>query len=162
VRIATALSTTAGMAATDIPPFDPMRFFSAGEVGAALARHRARGHRHCLRQLRERDLALERDPTLRAGEREIIKVRPFVRIATALSTTAGMAATDILALARPQGDGRLEALLGERHHRVAHQPVALAGENLRWLAACVLTGMTGAGLIGSAIWVSLQGEVTFA
>jgi murein DD-endopeptidase MepM/ murein hydrolase activator NlpD len=34
--------------------------------------------------------------------------------------------------------------------------------NLRWLAACVLTGMTGAGLIGSAIWVSLQGEVTFA
>nr|WP_210344274.1 M23 family metallopeptidase [Methylobacterium ajmalii] len=33
---------------------------------------------------------------------------------------------------------------------------------MRWLAACVLTGMTGAGLIGSAIWVSLQGEVTFA
>ncbi|RVU17209.1 M23 family metallopeptidase [Methylobacterium oryzihabitans] len=34
--------------------------------------------------------------------------------------------------------------------------------NLRWLAACVLAGMTGAGLLGSAIWISLQGEVTFA
>nr|WP_238313857.1 M23 family metallopeptidase [Methylobacterium crusticola] len=34
--------------------------------------------------------------------------------------------------------------------------------NLRWLCASVLTGMTGAALIGSAIWVSLQGEITFA
>ncbi|MFE1601660.1 peptidoglycan DD-metalloendopeptidase family protein [Methylobacterium sp. ID0610] len=34
--------------------------------------------------------------------------------------------------------------------------------NLRWLAACVLTGMAGTGLIGSAIWVSLQGELSFA
>ncbi|GJE00790.1 M23 family metallopeptidase [Methylobacterium isbiliense] len=34
--------------------------------------------------------------------------------------------------------------------------------NLRWLAACVLTGMTGAGLIGSAIYVALQGETHFA
>jgi murein DD-endopeptidase MepM/ murein hydrolase activator NlpD len=34
--------------------------------------------------------------------------------------------------------------------------------NLRWLGASVLTGLTGASLIGAAIWVSLQGEVTFA
>ena len=34
--------------------------------------------------------------------------------------------------------------------------------NLRWLGASVLTGLTGATLIGAAIWVSLQGEVTFA
>ncbi|MGY2051929.1 M23 family metallopeptidase [Methylobacterium sp. JK268] len=34
--------------------------------------------------------------------------------------------------------------------------------NLRWLAACVLTGMAGTGLIGSAIWIALQGEASFA
>jgi murein DD-endopeptidase MepM/ murein hydrolase activator NlpD len=34
--------------------------------------------------------------------------------------------------------------------------------SLRWLAGTVLTGLFGAGLIGSAIWVSLDGEVTFA
>ncbi|WP_026190505.1 M23 family metallopeptidase [Methylobacterium sp. WSM2598] len=34
--------------------------------------------------------------------------------------------------------------------------------NLRWLTACVLTGMAGTGLIGSAIWISLQGEASFA
>ena len=34
--------------------------------------------------------------------------------------------------------------------------------NVRWLGASVLTGLTGATLIGAAIWVSLQGEVTFA
>ncbi len=36
------------------------------------------------------------------------------------------------------------------------------GVNLRWLAASVLTGITGAALIGGAIYVSLQGETTFA
>ncbi len=34
--------------------------------------------------------------------------------------------------------------------------------NLRWLGASVLTGLTGAALIGSAIYVALQGEATFA
>ena len=34
--------------------------------------------------------------------------------------------------------------------------------NLRWLAASALAGLTGAGLVGAAIYVSLQGEATFA
>lgn len=34
--------------------------------------------------------------------------------------------------------------------------------NLRWLCASALTGFTGAGLIGGAIFVSLQGDVSFA
>ncbi|GJE18992.1 M23 family metallopeptidase [Methylobacterium marchantiae] len=34
--------------------------------------------------------------------------------------------------------------------------------NLRWLCASALTGLTGAGLIGAAIYVSLQGDVSFA
>ncbi|MEH3148003.1 MAG: M23 family metallopeptidase [Methylobacterium frigidaeris] len=48
-------------------------------------------------------------------------------------------------------------LLGEASPQTDRREV-----NLRWLAACVLAGMTGAGLLGAAIWVSLQGEVTFA
>ncbi|MDJ1159584.1 M23 family metallopeptidase [Chelatococcus sp. SYSU_G07232] len=34
--------------------------------------------------------------------------------------------------------------------------------SLRWLAGSVLTGVSGAALIGAAIYVSLQGETTFA
>lgn len=34
--------------------------------------------------------------------------------------------------------------------------------NLRWLGASILTGLTGAALIGGAIYVALQGEATFA
>ncbi|HEX8418126.1 MAG TPA: M23 family metallopeptidase [Methylobacterium sp.] len=34
--------------------------------------------------------------------------------------------------------------------------------NLRWLCASALTGLTGAALIGAAIYVSLQGDVSFA
>jgi hypothetical protein len=33
--------------------------------------------------------------TLRVGDREVIKVRPFVRVATSLSLTSGVFATDI-------------------------------------------------------------------
>ena len=36
------------------------------------------------------------------------------------------------------------------------------GVSLRWLGANVLIALTGAGLIGGAIYVSLQGEATFA
>jgi murein DD-endopeptidase MepM/ murein hydrolase activator NlpD len=36
------------------------------------------------------------------------------------------------------------------------------GISLRWLGACILTGLTGAALIGGAIYVSLEGEATFA
>src|SRR5918997_1509221 len=36
------------------------------------------------------------------------------------------------------------------------------GINLRWLGASVLTGLTGAALIGAAIYVSHDGEMTFA
>jgi murein DD-endopeptidase MepM/ murein hydrolase activator NlpD len=36
------------------------------------------------------------------------------------------------------------------------------GINLRWLGASVLTGLTGAALIGAAIYVSHDGEITFA
>ncbi|HEX8167822.1 MAG TPA: M23 family metallopeptidase [Beijerinckiaceae bacterium] len=36
------------------------------------------------------------------------------------------------------------------------------GVNLRWLGASVLTALTGAALIGGAIYVALQGETTFA
>ena len=36
------------------------------------------------------------------------------------------------------------------------------GVSLRWLGASVLTALTGAALIGSAIYVALQGETTFA
>lgn len=34
--------------------------------------------------------------------------------------------------------------------------------NLRWLCASVLIGLTGASLIGAAVYVSVQGEATFA
>ncbi len=34
--------------------------------------------------------------------------------------------------------------------------------NLRWLCASALTGLTGAALIGAAIYISLQGDVSFA
>jgi murein DD-endopeptidase MepM/ murein hydrolase activator NlpD len=36
------------------------------------------------------------------------------------------------------------------------------GVSLRWLGASVLTGLTGAALIGAAIYVSHDGEITFA
>jgi murein DD-endopeptidase MepM/ murein hydrolase activator NlpD len=36
------------------------------------------------------------------------------------------------------------------------------GVNLRWLGASILTGITGAALIGGAIYVAFQGETTFA
>jgi len=36
------------------------------------------------------------------------------------------------------------------------------GVSLRWLGASVLTAVTGAGLIGGAIYVAVQGETTFA
>jgi hypothetical protein len=36
------------------------------------------------------------------------------------------------------------------------------GVSLRWLGASVLTALTGAALIGGAIYVALQGETTFA
>jgi murein DD-endopeptidase MepM/ murein hydrolase activator NlpD len=36
------------------------------------------------------------------------------------------------------------------------------GVSLRWLGASVLTAITGAGLIGGAIYVAVQGEATFA
>lgn len=36
------------------------------------------------------------------------------------------------------------------------------GVNLRWLLASVLTAFTGAGLLGTAIYVSVQGETSFA
>jgi murein DD-endopeptidase MepM/ murein hydrolase activator NlpD len=41
-------------------------------------------------------------------------------------------------------------------------PLDRRSVSLRWLAGTVLTGLFGAGLIGSAIWVSLDGELTFA
>ncbi|HEY8565657.1 MAG TPA: peptidoglycan DD-metalloendopeptidase family protein [Beijerinckiaceae bacterium] len=49
-------------------------------------------------------------------------------------------------------------------------PLAIAGEsdldrrdvNLRWLGASVLTGVAGATLLGAAIYVSVEGETTFA
>src|SRR5215213_9915110 len=34
--------------------------------------------------------------------------------------------------------------------------------NLRWLGASILTGVAGAALLGAAIYVSLEGEMTFA
>ena len=34
--------------------------------------------------------------------------------------------------------------------------------NLRWLGASVLTGITGAALIGASIYIALQGALTFA
>lgn len=36
------------------------------------------------------------------------------------------------------------------------------GVSIRWLGASVLAGLTGAALLGAAIYVSLQGETTFA
>jgi murein DD-endopeptidase MepM/ murein hydrolase activator NlpD len=63
---------------------------------------------------------------------------------------------------------------GERHFGVVigHEPpldggggtaeVDRRGISLRWLGACILTGLTGAALIGGAIYVSLEGEATFA
>ena len=50
-------------------------------------------------------------------------------------------------------------------------PIAADGEagqhdrralNLRWLAGTVLAGFSGLALIGSAIWISLDGDITFA
>lgn len=41
-------------------------------------------------------------------------------------------------------------------------PVDRRALSLRWLAGTVLTGLFGAGLIGSAIWIALDGELTFA
>lgn len=48
-------------------------------------------------------------------------------------------------------------LLGPDATRIDRRAV-----NLRWLCASALTGLTGAGLIGAAIHVSLQSEVSFA
>ena len=44
------------------------------------------------------------------------------------------------------------------------QAVALTRRalNLRWLGASVLTGLAGAALLGSAIYISSEGEITFA
>jgi murein DD-endopeptidase MepM/ murein hydrolase activator NlpD len=36
------------------------------------------------------------------------------------------------------------------------------GVNLRWLGASVLTGLTGAALLGAAIFVAMEGDTTFA
>ena len=59
-----------------------------------------------------------------------------------------------------------------RHDRGRDAPLDLLGPdatridrrevNLRWLCASALTGLTGAALIGAAIYVSLQGDVSFA
>jgi murein DD-endopeptidase MepM/ murein hydrolase activator NlpD len=74
-------------------------------------------------------------------------------------------------------DGRFQSggdSPGERHFGViiGHEPpldgsggtaeVDRRGISLRWLGACILTGLTGAALIGGAIYVSLEGEATFA
>ena len=48
-------------------------------------------------------------------------------------------------------------LLGPDATRIDRRDV-----NLRWLCASALTGLTGAALIGAAIHVSLQSEVSFA
>ncbi|KAB1077468.1 M23 family metallopeptidase [Methylobacterium soli] len=48
-------------------------------------------------------------------------------------------------------------LLGADAARIDRREV-----NLRWLCASALTGLTGAGLIGAALHVSLQGDVSFA
>ncbi|UMY17919.1 M23 family metallopeptidase [Methylobacterium organophilum] len=48
-------------------------------------------------------------------------------------------------------------LLGRNAKQVDRRDV-----NLRWLTASILTGLTGAGLIGAAIHVSLQSEVSYA
>ncbi len=48
-------------------------------------------------------------------------------------------------------------LLGPEAARIDRRAV-----NLRWLCASALTGLTGAGLIGAALHVSLQGETSFA
>ena len=48
-------------------------------------------------------------------------------------------------------------LLGPDARRIDRSDV-----NLRWLCASALTGLTGAALIGAAIHVSLQSEVSFA
>ncbi len=42
------------------------------------------------------------------------------------------------------------------------EEVSRRGVNLRWLGASVLTGLAGAALIGAAIYVSFDGETTFA
>lgn len=41
-------------------------------------------------------------------------------------------------------------------------PVDRRGVNLRWLGASVLTGLTGAALLGAAIFVAMEGDTTFA
>ncbi|MDP4024290.1 M23 family metallopeptidase [Methylobacterium sp. NEAU 140] len=48
-------------------------------------------------------------------------------------------------------------LLGAEAARIDRRAV-----NLRWLCASSLTGLTGAGLIAAALYVSLQGEASFA
>lgn len=48
-------------------------------------------------------------------------------------------------------------LLGPDAARIDRREV-----NLRWLCASALTGLTGAALIGAAIYISLQGDVSFA
>ena len=70
--------------------------------------------------------------------------------------------------ARPAAAGRS----GRAFERAADAPLNLLGAeatqidrrevNLRWLCASALTGITGAALIGAAIHVSLQSEVSYA
>ena len=48
------------------------------------------------------------------------------------------------------------------HGRVDDPDTARRSFNLRWLGASVLVGLAGVGLLGSAIYVSSEGEITFA
>ena len=61
--------------------------------------------------------------------------------------------------AAPVVDLGLEAPLYRDGEQTRHDRRSIS---MRWLAGTVLTGLFGATLIGSAIWVSLDGEVTFA
>jgi len=61
--------------------------------------------------------------------------------------------------AAPVVDLGLEAPLYRDGEQTRHDRRSVS---MRWLAGTVLTGLFGATLIGSAIWVSLDGEVTFA
>jgi murein DD-endopeptidase MepM/ murein hydrolase activator NlpD len=63
------------------------------------------------------------------------------------------------------------ARLGGAVHLGIEPPIAAAGDrqtldrrsvSLRWLAGTILAGLSGALLIGSAIYISLDGEMTFA
>lgn len=81
--------------------------------------------------------------------------RGRLKIASRIASSNGAASE--FAPRSTQGNEPPLDLLGPDANRVDRRDV-----NLRWLCASTLTGLTGAALIGGAIIVSLQGEVSFA